>query len=63
VCLEGRLVVELDGGQHSEAIEFDDARTAYLKDHGFSVIRFWNNQVLTEVDAVKETILMALTSR
>ena len=62
VCLESRLVVELDGGQHQESIEYDEARAGYLKELGFTVIRFWNNQVLNEMDAVKESILLAFNS-
>ena len=61
VCLEGRLVVELHGGQHLEPGEYDAARTTYLNSRGFSVIRFWNNQVLAETDGVKEAILLALS--
>ena len=61
VCLESRLVIELDGGQHLESVEYDAARTAYLNNYGYSVIRFWNNQVLAEINGVKEAILMALT--
>ena len=61
VCLESRLVVELDGGQHATTGEYDEARTAYLISRGFSVVRFWNNQVLTEISEVKESILLALT--
>ena len=61
VCLESRLVVELDGGQQQVSIKYDSARTDYLNQHGFSVIRFWNNQVLTEINGVKEAILLALT--
>ena len=62
VCLESHLVVELDGGQHLELGDYDAARTAYLDGLGFIVIRFWNNQVLNEMDAVKESILLALNS-
>ncbi len=62
VCLESRLVVELDGGQHSELGDYDALRAAYLMDRGFTVIRFWNNQVLNEMDAVKESILLAFNS-
>jgi very-short-patch-repair endonuclease len=58
VCLESRLVVELDGGQHLELLEYDVARAAYLMDRGFTVIRFWNNQVLNAMGGVKESILL-----
>jgi very-short-patch-repair endonuclease len=57
-CLERRLVVELDGGQHNEAR--DARRTAWLEGLGFRVIRFWNNDVLTNMDGVLETILLTL---
>ena len=63
VCLERRLVVELDGGQHLDSVEYGVGRTAYLEDRGFCVVRFWNNQVLNEIDGVKEAILLALTPR
>ena len=63
VCLESHLVVELDGGQHLESGDYDAARTAYLLDRGFTVIRFWNNQVLNELDGVREAILLALGDR
>lgn len=55
-CIEARLVVEIDGGQHAEAAERDARRTAYLADHAFRVIRFWNHDVLARTDAVLETI-------
>ncbi len=61
VCLESRRVVELDGGQQQVSFKYDSARTDYLNQHGFSVIRFWNNQVLTEINGVKEAILLSLT--
>ena len=63
VCLESHLVVELDGGQHLESIEYDAAGTTYLAERGFTVFRFWNNQVLIEMDGVKEALLLALKSR
>ena len=60
-CIEARLVVEVDGGQHSEVA--DAARTAKLKARGFRVIRFWNNDVLTNIDGVLAVILEALQKR
>jgi len=60
VCLERKLVVELDGGQHSEAFAEDDARTQALEAAGFHVLRFWNTQVFQETEAVIETIMAAL---
>ena len=53
-------MLELDGGQRLESVEYDDARTTYLMNWGFATIRFWNNQVLNEMAEVKEAILLAL---
>ena len=55
LCAEKRLIVELDGGQHSP--EVDALRTARLEALGYRVIRFWNNDVLGNLDGVLETIL------
>lgn len=60
VSLEAKLVVELDGGQHSEAVADDMARTRQLEAAGFRVLHFWNNQVFQETEAVMETIMAAL---
>ena len=57
-CLERRLVVEADGGQHDE--DADAARTRYLKAQGFRIIRFWNNDILQNLDGVLEVLLTAL---
>ena len=62
-CLERGLIVELDGGQHAapEEERHDAARTAYLREHGYRIIRFWNEQVNRENSDVLETIFCALT--
>jgi very-short-patch-repair endonuclease len=54
-CEELRLVIELDGSQHDEDV--DSARTQALERQGLFVLRFWDNQVLQETDAVLEAIL------
>ncbi|HEX4097083.1 MAG TPA: DUF559 domain-containing protein [Caulobacteraceae bacterium] len=59
-CLEAKLVVELDGGQHAEALAYDAGRTAVLENAGFHVLRFWNRAVLTEIDGVLHEISTAL---
>lgn len=59
-CDEKKLAVELDGGQHVEAGEYDQARDAWLRQRGVRVLRFWNNQVLSETEAVMEVIYAAL---
>jgi|SRR5436309_10979997 len=56
VCFEKKLVVELDGGQHAEQSAYDAERTTWLESQGFRVLRFWNHQVLREIEAVKEVI-------
>jgi len=64
LCPEKRLIVELDGGQHSE--EADARRTARLEALGYRIIRFWNNEVLGNTDGVLQVILataLALPSR
>ncbi len=60
VCLENSLVIEVDGGQHQEQTEYDEVRTQRLQKAGFHVLRFWNNDVLREIEAVKEKVWMAV---
>jgi very-short-patch-repair endonuclease len=60
VCFESRLIIEVDGSQHSEDNINDAGRTEWLQAHGFRVLRFWNNQVLAETEAVKEKIFETL---
>ncbi len=60
-CPERMLVVELDGGQRVEQARYDDGRTAWLRSRGYSVLRFWNDDVLADLDAVLESILMQLS--
>jgi very-short-patch-repair endonuclease len=63
VCLERRVIVELDGSQHLDAREYDDARSEFLRSAGFVVARFWNNEVLGEIEAVLEVIRRELVAR
>ena len=60
VCIEKKLVVEIDGGQHSERHASDKIRTEQLVTAGFRVLRFWNNEVLGQFEAVKERIWLEL---
>ena len=60
VCLEKRLIVEVDGSQHQEQQAYDEARSGWLEQQGYKVLRFWNNEVLAETDAVVETIALWL---
>jgi very-short-patch-repair endonuclease len=62
VCLQKRLIIELDGGQHADQDNYDAERDAWLRDQGFAVLRFWNNDVLKNIDGVMETIVDSLKS-
>jgi adenine-specific DNA-methyltransferase len=59
-CPEARLVIELDGGQHGVHRDDDRRRTAFLTQQGYRVLRFWNNQVLQEPEAVLSRLAEAL---
>ncbi len=61
-CLEGMLIIELDGEQHVEQEEAHAERTKYLTGVGFQVLRFWNDDVLMKTDDVLEEILRSLES-
>jgi very-short-patch-repair endonuclease len=61
-CLEGGLVVELDGGQHADAAAYDSVRTRVLERGRFRVLRFWNNDVLTNIEGVLQSIAGGLPS-
>ncbi|NUS22467.1 MAG: endonuclease domain-containing protein [Mesorhizobium sp.] len=55
-CLEARLIVELDGSQHADS-ESDRVRSSELTASGFRVLRFWNDDVLKDLDGVCDTII------
>jgi very-short-patch-repair endonuclease len=59
-CVAERLVIEVDGGQHDERKPLDDARTRWLGTQGYRVIRFWNTDVLRNIDGVLDVIRRAL---
>ena len=62
ICLDKKLIVELDGGQHAERIDYDQTRDKKLAAAGFRVLRIWNNQMLAETEAVAEMIYRELTA-
>ncbi|MDO8293211.1 MAG: endonuclease domain-containing protein [Gallionella sp.] len=62
VCLEEKLVIELDGGQHAENIEYDQQRDSWLRSEGYKVLRFWNNELMGETEGVLERIRLALSN-
>ncbi len=61
-CRKAGLIIEVDGGQHANALVKDGQRTAWLASRGYRVLRFWDNDVLREADGVLETIRLALGS-
>jgi len=58
ICIEKRLIIEVDGGQHNEPEHqiYDERRTEFLNQSGYNVLRFWNNEVLLQFDAVMDQI-------
>jgi len=61
VCLELKLIIELDGGQHADQIDYDNQRSLYLEKRGFKIIRFWNNEVCENSEGVLEAIHMVIS--
>jgi very-short-patch-repair endonuclease len=59
-CIDAALVIEADGGQHDAARDYDERRSMWLASKGFRVLRFWNNEILTNVDGVLTVIAGAL---
>jgi very-short-patch-repair endonuclease len=63
VCMSARLIVEIDGGQHAANAVYDEQRSDFLRQEGFTVMRFWNNEVLKNPGGVLTTILVELKKR
>ncbi len=61
ICMEHRLIIELDGGQHSEQVAYDQQRDAWLRGQGYTILRFWNNDVMQQLEAVLEQIRCTLS--
>ncbi len=51
-CIGQKLAIELDGGQHQDQVIYDEQRTAFIEAQGWRVLRFWNNDVLNNLDGV-----------
>ena len=60
VCLDPKLVIEIDGGQHADDAAYDLERTKRIEMQGFKVIRFWNNEVLENLDGVLAKVVSVL---
>ena len=61
-CHPARLIVEIDGGQHASTTAADAERTKVLEANGYRVLRFWNNDVLRNIEGVLEAIQNAITT-
>jgi hypothetical protein len=59
ICVEAKLIIEADGGQHSENIK-DSIRTQFLESEGYKVVRFWNNDIIENMDGVLQKIQQTL---
>jgi very-short-patch-repair endonuclease len=62
VCHEARLIVEIDGGQHDRLSCRETERTEFLQNEGYRILRFWNNEILTNPDDVHHAITNALAA-
>lgn len=61
VCIEKKMIIEIDGGQHAIEQAKDEKRTEFLEENGYMVLRFWNNDVMRCTDAVLNKILSVLS--
>jgi type I restriction enzyme S subunit len=63
VCFDKRLIIELDGSQHTDQQDYDAARDGWLRSQGFRVLRFWNNQWQAQPESVLDAIYVALQQK
>jgi very-short-patch-repair endonuclease len=59
-CIELKLIIELDGGQHADQFNYDEQRSLFLRQREFKVLRFWNNEVIGNLTGVLEAIRLAV---
>ncbi len=60
ICMEQKLIIELDGGQHASQEQYDQQRDHWLREQDFAVMRFWNHDVMQRLDDVLEQIRLAV---
>ncbi|WP_019868156.1 endonuclease domain-containing protein [Methylovulum miyakonense] len=60
LCLEPKLIIELDGGQHATQQDQDEQRTRFLESLGYRVLRFWNHDVIRDIESVLEAIRLVV---
>jgi very-short-patch-repair endonuclease len=63
VCVQKKLILEMDGSQHLEQQEYDDERTKYFEAQGYKVLRFWNNEIMNDINGVITKIQFALEEK
>ncbi len=61
VCIEQLLIIEIDGGQHAEQMQYDQNRDSWLRGQGYTVLRFLDNEVIKELESVLEQLRVALS--
>ena len=61
VCIEHKLIIELDGGRHQQQMEYDQQRTDWLNSQDYTVLRFWNHDVLQQIEVVLERVRLEIT--
>ncbi len=62
ICCEHKLIIELDGSQHKNQKPYDDKRDQWLTTQDYTVLRFWNNDVINNMEGILETIYHNLSS-
>jgi very-short-patch-repair endonuclease len=62
VCLKAMLLIEVDGGQHADAVIYDSARDEFMRGQGYRILRFWNNDVLGNPEGVWDSIASELNN-
>ena len=60
ICINKKLIIEIDGGQHAEQLQYDEKRSIFLKLKGYRVLRFWNMDIFKQTQTVLNEILNAL---
>ncbi len=55
-CFDPKIIIEIDGSQHANQVVYDDERTKYLQSFGYTVLRFWNNEISNKFEDVLQTI-------
>src|SRR3989338_4631933 len=57
ICREKNLIIEVDGGQHTTAMVYDEQRSEYLRSRGYQIVRVWNNEVFGNLEGVMQQVI------